>query len=159
MTKEEQLVQLVNELYEEHERRFQPMNGWVFIRVLPKEQKIGRIYTPDHQQNKPMYEGIVIQTWKPWTEERPIRYKIADDTELVDAVEIIHHKSYVAPGDRVLFPHYEGQPVGQVFDERFYRIIPESVVQAIVHYDDDKKIRTRLHELMSEVPSVTLSGV
>lgn len=77
---------LVQERYLISNRTFRPLFPWVFVRVLPKEQKIGAIFTPG-SQNKVVHEGIVIATW---------------EQKDLDTV------SQLVAGDHVLFNHFAG---------------------------------------------------
>lgn len=86
---EQQIDNLVQERYLMSNRTFRPLFPWVFVRVLPKEQKIGSIFTPG-AQNKVVHEGIVIATWEP---------------KDVDTV------SELIPGDLVAFHHFAGMPI------------------------------------------------
>lgn len=100
-----ELARLVTELYATHTRIIKPSYPWVFVYILPKEQRIGSIFLPG-KQNKPVHEGIVLRTWS---------------SCLRDGWE---HVSALKPGDHVLLPHWCGLPVPG-YDELDYRIVKE----------------------------------
>lgn len=150
MTKEQRLAKLCQEIYEEGEQRITPMYPWVLVRVLPKETKIGSIFTPDKAQNKPIYEGIVLSTWVD-------HYDIESD--------ILQHSSFDV-GDRIAFPSFEGMPVS-FLDDNLYRLVREVVnykdypncgVYGWIDYDGDVNIKHELKKLMDQVSGVTISG-
>lgn len=127
----EQLHALVQQLYSTHERRIRPKYPWVFVKVLPKEQKpLGTIILPGGigpgGQNKILYEGIVLETWKPfWKHYRTnVKFSASAHAEYVEETEQLVESS-VKPDDHVLFPHYEGLPAGHIFDEKEYRLVRE----------------------------------
>jgi co-chaperonin GroES (HSP10) len=92
-------------------RLFTPMYPWIFVRVLPREQKVGSIYMVEGpKQNKPMHEGIVLATWQPC--QRPVKGKLVDLTP------------DVKPGDHVLFNHWAGLPVVG-YNDKHFRIVKE----------------------------------
>lgn len=142
-SKEKQLAKLCQELYEEGEQRFYPMYPWILVRVLPKETKIGSLWLPDTQQNKPIYEGIVLETWKKAGKQSEFKL-----------------------GDRIGFPSFEGAPTN-FLDDKLYRLVREVVnykdypncgIYGWIEYDGDVRIKEGLHELMKQVASVTFSG-
>lgn len=127
---EQELDRLALELWAKHENQFIPLRPWVFVRVLPREHKIGSLWTPDTKStNKPMHEGIVLKTWEPY---RTTKYKhsqiLAGDGKpypICDDI-VTYHKSDLKPGEHVIYPHFAGMPVPG-WDERYYRVVPEHV--------------------------------
>lgn len=110
----EQLVdRLTQELYRAH-RGFTPRYPWVFVRVLHKEQQVGRIVIPETEQNKPMHEGIVLAVWPPFIESKTMNGQRVT----------VFQESDLHPGDHVLLPHWAGLPVVGYRDIR-YRIVKE----------------------------------
>ena len=52
-------------------RHFIPKHPYILVRVLPKEHKTeGGIWLAETSQNKVVYEAIVLDTWRPYDEER-----------------------------------------------------------------------------------------
>lgn len=142
-TKEELLSRVCQEIYDECEQRMRPMYPWVLVRVLPKEHKIGGIWLPENQQNKPIYEGIVLETWQ----------KAGKQSEF-------------KVGDRIAFPSFEGAP-HPYLDDKMYRLVREVVnhkdypncgIYGWIEYDGDKKIKRELRKLMDGISSITYSG-
>jgi hypothetical protein len=118
---EQELDQLAIELFTKHESHFTPTHPWVLVRVLPREQKIGSLWLPDgKQQNKPVHEGIVLHTWRPflqqWREKR--------DGEWIDCERM--RQSDFEIGDHVTYPWAAGMNASG-WDERYYRLVPEHV--------------------------------
>jgi co-chaperonin GroES (HSP10) len=96
----------------------QPLYPAVLVRVLPKEtiSRSGLIYLPDEKVNKPIFEGIVLRTWKDKTvhvKDKPYRMTCP-----------------VSAGDHILFPHWSGEAVPMLPDStnrlsfEEYRLIP-----------------------------------
>lgn len=89
----------------------------VIVRVLPKEMVISGIHIVDQKTHKPTYEGIVLRTWEPkivWPKKEggmPVEFY-----------------SDLKPGDHVLFPHFAGQALPGL-DEDKYRSIPEGITK------------------------------
>lgn len=105
----QKLKDLAQELYSFYNPELTPMYPWVLVYVLPKEQRVGSIWTAvgDKNQNKVTFEGIVLKTW-------PIPYG-KTRKEHLNPVEV---------GDHVLFPHFAGQPVSKLSDKDF-RLVKE----------------------------------
>lgn len=101
-------------LYKMH-REFTPMYPWCALLVLSKEQVLkSGIILPGHEQNKPMYEGIVLSTWKEkWIETGTIN---KDGVRLTKCKLL---RSQLQPGDHVLFHHWAGNPIHGYDDQRF----------------------------------------
>jgi hypothetical protein len=104
--REAELDELAQRLYQQGGRTFTPLYPWVFVRVLPKRQQIGAVWTPDHEQNKTIHEGIVLRTWRP---HRRGGREIA---------------SLLVAGEHVLFPHWCGLPVPGYSDVE-YRVVKD----------------------------------
>lgn len=117
---EQQLDAAALKLFAEHASHFTPTHPWVFVRVLPREQLYnGLIIVPDgKQQNKPVHEGIVLATWKPFTQ----RWRQQHEGTWVDCEKDIHSECEI--GDHVLYPHHAGMDACG-WDERYYRLVPE----------------------------------
>lgn len=115
----QRLDELQEQIYQAH-REFTPMYPWVMVLVLRKQQirKTG-IVLADHEQNKPMYEGIVLATWNDrW---------VTIGTEKQDGEKVTRTKlvrSELKPGDHVLFHHWAGSNVHGYDDIRF-RVVRE----------------------------------
>ena len=82
-------------------RLFTPRYPYCIVEELPRRREHGSIVLTD-DANKPLYEGIVIETWKPFEETRTEKR----DGHKVEIV--INRKSEFQPGDHVLFPHWAG---------------------------------------------------
>lgn len=119
----EKFDELAQRLYQEHERRVQPKYPWILVRVLPREHQKGSIILTEKQQ-KIVEEGVVLETWPSfWSMEERKRI----DGEFFTVRRKI--ECDVAVGDHVLFPHYEGMPVGALLDEKQYRFVRTSNYQ------------------------------
>lgn len=164
---EQTLFDLVQLIYEEGEVRFTPRYPWVLVRVLPKTQAmLGRIILPQ-TQNKVIYEGFVLATWKPFYIVKKVeatRLRLAP--EVVAPEEHILRESQLRVGQRIGFPHYEGMPIRH-FDEEKYRLVREEVdlkdnpncgVLGWVEYDGDRKLKDELDRLLEGASMVTVSG-
>jgi len=105
---EEALNNQAIELYTKHDVQFVPTFPWVFVRLMPREQRLSSgLWVPDNakdKQHKPMQEGIVLITWEP-CDGKQSDYK---------------------PGDHVTFQHWVGMPMPG-WDERYYRVVPEMI--------------------------------
>jgi len=166
---EERFAKLAQEIYEQSERRIQPTWPWVLIRVVPKEQQYGLLYLPDSagssQQNKPLHEAIVLETWKPHWSRVTGKYNpgTAEVWKAGDRGNEIWRESEFKRGDRILYPSYAGLPM-KFLDEQKYRLVrewtfdPNGGCLGIVHYDKDKKYKPVLDKLFEGLESVTLSG-
>lgn len=164
---EKQLHKLVDKIYDlsVSGRRIIPRHPYILVRVLPKEHTTpGGLILPETDQNKPVYEGIVISTWQPYTERRAMETK--DGKSM--GTYVIYHECDVKPGDRVCFPHYEGIALGEYLDNKYYRLIREGTdqnkspycsVAGIIKYDGDAEILAQISELTKKLGSVTTSGV
>lgn len=172
---ERQLHRLVDKIYDLSVagRRLVPRHPYILVRVLPKEHITpGGIVLPETDQNKPVYEGIVLSTWAPYDEIRDKQYyrpffhpKFG---EIITERTIIHHECDVKPGDRVCFPHYEGIALGEYLDDKYYRLIregndqnkfPYCSVAGVVKYDGDYEVLNKIRKLTKKLGSVTTSGI
>jgi len=147
-SREEVLQQIVTTLYQEERAVVIPLHPWILIRVLPKETETSAgIVLPD-KQNKPVWEGIVLATYRQ-------RYGQADGGETVllcPQVEV---------GDHVLFPHYEGMPAPPL-DEKKYRLIKEETIHAVLEYGMMVSVSGRLYDLVCRahlIPSQTVESI
>lgn len=167
---EKRLSKLVLEIYQaETSQIITPRYPWVLVRVLPKEgEMVGKIILPE-TQNKVLYEGIVLAVWKQfWIHKEKKEYKDEARTqELGYADTNVLKRSQYRVGDRILFPHFEGQPVRHL-DEKNYRFVREEVDQkdnprcgtyGWVQYDGDGKLKDELDRLFAGTQMVTMSGV
>lgn len=142
-----------------------PRHPYVLVRVLPKEHKTeGGIWLAEKQQVKSVYEGIVLSVWKPYVEERVVECKECEDG---NAIQFIRHICDLKIGDRIAFAHYEGLPVGDWLDDRYYRLIREGTDQnknpycsvlGTLEYTGDAVMKAKLRALMQEIGSITVSG-
>lgn len=119
--KKDELFDLAQRMYKSFYRRITPIYPWVLVRVLPKEQQLGKIWMPE-SQNKVMYEGIVLETWQPFL--KAVQMKEVDCPSRRDYIEV---KSELQLGDHVIFPHFEGMPVPYLNEEEkdAYRLVRE----------------------------------
>lgn len=124
---------------------------WVLVRVLPRENKVGSIVIPGSAQgigqNKPVHEGIVLHTWKPWVKQW---------TKNGEAY--LHHvKPSVKLGDHVLFHHWAGQEL-YGFDKQEFRVVrsddwSETVdggILAVLDYNETDNTRKVLADMVEE---------
>jgi co-chaperonin GroES (HSP10) len=111
--RDELIDRLCTEQYEAH-RGFIPRYPWVFVRILQKEQKIGRIITPGNVQNKPVHEAIVLRVWPSFLQTKKVNGKTVTE----------FRESELELGDHILIPHWAGLPV-RGFVEQHYRIVKE----------------------------------
>lgn len=162
----EQLAQLCIDIYLSGGQRFTPLPPFVLIRVLPKDMvSEGGIVLPGVQQNKPVHEGIVLETYRPYTEEVKLKKKWADGS-YEESIGIIHRECSLKPGDRVAYPYYEGVPHKFLGDD--YMLIRQAADQikfpycqclGTIDYEGDRKTAFKLKKLLSQYYSATTSGV
>jgi co-chaperonin GroES (HSP10) len=158
--KEQQLVELVQEVYAMSAPQITPIHPWILVRIMPKEQKFGILHLPD-KQNKVFYEGIVLATWKPFW--RKFNGKLTSDDGHALIEKEVYVQSHVKIGERVMFMHFEGQPVPYL-DEKNYRMVheyethPNGGVWATIEHKQDTGLREKLNELFKDHASVTISG-
>lgn len=158
---------------------FRLMPPWVLVLLLPREQKIGSIITPEAtqgiHQNKVVLEGVVLHTWQPY-------YK-HNKKEVDGNVEIhtVYHEPSVVIGDHVLFEHWAGHNLTTLSKDLF-RVVKDSVYKpgeggifATVEYEEPETlsqymdaasqytdvldyIKARYYLIDKTKTSVTLSG-
>ena len=166
---EKQLARLCDKLYDlaVDGRRLIPKHPYILVRVLPKEHVTpGGIILAENDQNKPMYEGIVVAIWQPYDE---IREKEKHDEQgMICERVIIHHECDVKVGERVCFPHYEGLSMHGYLDEKYYRMIREGTDQnrypycsvvGKIDFHGDAEAAKKIRKLTSDIYSITTSGV
>lgn len=163
---EKKFGKLSQQIYQSGERRIKPNWPWVLVRVVPKEQKFGSLYLPDGdgsaRQNKPLMEGIVLETWKPhWSK---FRQKIEGSAFVqAETEQEVWRESEFKVGDRILFPSFAGLPVN-FLDDKNYRLVrewtfdPNGGAVGIVNFDGDVKLKQELERVFENLESVTLSG-
>ena len=157
--KNDRINLLVQDLYAQH-RSVLPMHPWVLVYVLPREQKLGKLFLPGSQQ-KVTLEGIVLSTWAQWTEERGFRENGVEKTR------IVVHKSELSIGDHVLFPHWSGLPIPGM-DETKFRVVKElgwskneeGGIYGLVEYSEpDTSTNAKLRELLADaLPTAELAA-
>src|SRR6266702_3318365 len=84
---EKQLAKLCDRIYglSVEGRRLTPLYPYLLTRVLPKEHITpGGLVLPETDQNKILYEGIVIATWQPYDEIR--KKKLGDGSEITTVI-------------------------------------------------------------------------
>lgn len=142
------------------ERTIRCLYPWVLVKVLPKDQMYkGILYLPDapgkdKSQNKPVAEGIVLSTWHPFfTVAKKTRENLLGEPVVVWTQ--FERKSNLKPGDHILFPHWAGQPAGEL-DAKEFRLIqefssyqPSPEPSCIVEHEDEP-IKTQLEKLISQ---------
>jgi co-chaperonin GroES (HSP10) len=85
LKKEKEVDELLYDIHNECVSVFQPLYPWVFVRVLPREEKtdsgiiLPHLTNKDMSTGKPISEAVVIKTWK----SRIIRHqtRLANDEE------------------------------------------------------------------------------
>jgi co-chaperonin GroES (HSP10) len=92
----------------------------VLVLVLRKQQmRKSGIVLAEHEQNKPMYEGIVLATWnEKWITVGTERH----NGEKLTKTKLL--KSELTPGDHVIFHHWAGMPI-HGFDDTRFRVVRE----------------------------------
>lgn len=137
----------VFELYNSAKREVIPLLGHVLVYVLPKEHmSTGGIIMPEGQQNKPVYEGIVVRTFSPVTRKSLVfdkdkNCKVEKEYPIISDFKL---------GDHVLFRHYEGMPVGDILNEKQFRIIREEAIEGRMEYDSMATFRENLEKILEE---------
>lgn len=132
----------------------QPRPPYVLIRIIPKERSLDlgnnlRIILPDvkgKEQNKPLYEGQVLVTYKPYWK----KFRGIVGSEGTPAEMEIYTKSELNPGDHVLFPHFEGVPVPFLCNDwkrGEYRLVKDECIYGVVEYKR-QSVQQRLIDLI-----------
>lgn len=109
-----QLRTFVEQLYAQSNVAYRPCFPFCLVRVLDRERVVGRIITPD-KQRKTTIEGIVLDTFKPF--DKLIK---ANGRKTYVRIE-----SQLAPGDHILFAHFEGVPLPADDWVGHFRLVPE----------------------------------
>ena len=123
VVKEQQLNELALQLFAEHECTIIPRFPLVLVRILPRDQQQGGIWLPGgKQQNKPVYEGIVLRIWEPHLIKEGVRFNKWEDGLPNDGTYIL--ESELTMGEHILFEHWAGFPVPGLHED-FYRMVPE----------------------------------
>lgn len=124
---EMELDKQVLALFDSYNYEYIPTFPSLLVRVLPREQRYGRLILPDNKsQNKPVFEGIVLRTWKPFNKEEGFAVRGLPKS-MKGPIE-----SQFKPGDHILFPHWIGVPMLGLH-EAFYRSIPETFFYGTEH--------------------------
>jgi len=166
----QQLADLCIEIYLSGGERFIPLPPFVLVRVLPKDMvSDGGIILPNQRQNKPVHEGIVLETYRPYEEEVVLKNKWTTQDGVVHIKEYVDKITRTCPvkvGQRVCYPHYEGVPHKYLGED--YVLVRQSADQikfpycqvlGIVDYEGDRGIGRKITALMKKYYSVTTSGV
>jgi co-chaperonin GroES (HSP10) len=161
----QQLSDLCIDIYMSGGQRFIPMPPFVLVRVLPKDLiSDGGIILPNQQQNKPVHEGIVLETYRPYEEQVVLRDRWADGS-YDEHVDTIIRTCPLKQGQRVAYPHYEGVPHKYLGED--YMLIRHSADQikfpycqvlGIIEYDGDRNLAAQIKKIMRKFHSVTTSG-
>lgn len=165
----QRLANLCVDIYLSGKQRFIPLPPFVLVKVLPKDMvSEGGIVLPGVQQNKPVHEGIVLETYRPYEEEVVMTDRGFDSRGREYAeyhVGKIHRECSLKRGDRVAYPYYEGVPHKYLGDD--YVLIRQAADQikypycqalGIIDYEGDHKIANKIKELMKKFWSVSTSG-
>lgn len=161
----QKLADLCIQIYLSGGQRFVPLPPFILIRVLPKDMvSEGGIVLPGVQQNKPVHEGIVLETYRPYEQEVVLKRTWANGNS-EEYIGIRHYACDLKPGDRIAYPFYEG--VAHKFLGDDYMLIRQSADQikfpycqvlAKIDYEGDRKVALKLKKLLSQYYSVTTSG-
>lgn len=122
------LTDLRLKIAEEYTRKVKPLYPRIVIRVLGGELMSERIIIPDgpgmSKQNRPVYEGVVLEVFEPTYRE-------------IDKKQVLFKPS-VQPGDHVIFPHWSGDQKGLREREGAVRYIPDNEIIGVVEYKRKK---------------------
>lgn len=146
---------LISRLYRECGVEVEPMYPKVLVRVLPREQQTkGGIILPEGaKQNKPVLEGVVLKTYKPFFQK--IYLADADWVREDPAPEVKYLQKAeccVKPGDHILFPHIEFGivPVWPLDDGvGDYRMVPEPLIIGTLEYKR-QDVKEWLYDLLAD---------
>jgi hypothetical protein len=147
----------------------------ILVRVIPKAQvSKGGIILTDHEQNKPVHEGLVIKTYKPFwnrykmTTVQDLYNKSLEDWLVVRSpmvildedkkVKAVWQESEVQPGDHVIFPYMAPgiTPVWPLDDGKGnYRLIEEGHILAVLRYKTESTSQW-LRKLVNKVGGLEL---
>lgn len=101
---EKEAIAVLVKAYVEKNFAYDLLYPSIIVRVLPKPDQFGMLFIPDQYRNKPVYEGVVMQTWQKRT--------------VVSRGKELHLTPTFKQGDLVLFPHWAGQPVPTFDDDK-----------------------------------------
>lgn len=143
----DELTNLVTKLYQETEVTVKPMFPKVLVRLLPREQQTkAGLWLPDGAQNKPVHEGVVLDTYESfWYDiwKSKLHYVAITSPTLLDEddhIQAIWQECAVKPGDHVVFPHMALgiTPVWPLDDGRGdYRLVPEGEILGKLEYEKE----------------------
>jgi|ERR1700722_8730036 len=161
----QKISDLCVEYYLSGGERFIPLHPFVLVRVLPKDMVTdGGIILPNQKQNKPVHEGIVLETYRPYFEEVVLKEREHDGT-YTEYIGKIKRECPLKIGQRVAYPHYEGVPHKYLGDD--YVLVrqaadqikfPYCQVLGVIDYEGDRKIGRKIQALMQKYMSVSTSG-
>lgn len=148
-------------------RRIVPIHPYVLVFVLPKEHVTeSGLWLADTSQSKPVYEGLVLETWQPYFETKQIKRPATGYMPPRIDEFVILHESDIKVGDRVLFPHYEGISLLD-YDEKYFKLIregsdqnkfPYMSVLGVADYTGDIKYKKTLIATAKKFYSISTSG-
>jgi co-chaperonin GroES (HSP10) len=166
---QQQLADLCINIYLSGGERFIPLQPFILVRVLPKDMvSEGGIVLPNERQNKPVHEGIVLETYRPYEEEVVLTEKWTDKRGnecSEEYIGILHRECPLQVGQRIAYPHYEGVPHKYLGDD--YVLVRQSADQIKFPYcqvlgtldnEGDRKISNKIRDLLRQYYSVTTSG-
>lgn len=118
----EEIKANIRVLYEMAGRVITPRYPNVLLYILPKESvsPSGLIMLAEKDQNKPVYEGIIVKTYEPFDRTHE-ESDTTSETGYRDVTE--HFDCQLNFGDHVLFRHYEGDPISDFLPAREFRFI------------------------------------
>lgn len=118
-----QAIEILVKAYVEKKFNYKLLYPSIIVRVLPKPDHFGMLILPEAYRNKPVYEGVVMQTWEKKT--------------IPTHKGVITVEPSVKQGDVVLFHHWAGIPVPGFNDDEQWRILSDkSVFNKPGHLDD-----------------------
>lgn len=141
------LKEQVARLYRDQSCTIHPRHPYVLVRVIPKDNQQIRVaenkvlYLPDKVQNKPIYEGQVLEIYAPWTE--PAKQNGA----------MLVHTCELAAGDHVAFQHHWGVPVPLDGYRGDYRLIEDFNLVGVLEYSHSpvkQKLVRLLHAYLQQ---------
>lgn len=154
------LAELATKELQEKEIDVEPLFPRILVRLVPKEQTKGGILLPGgNQQNKPVHEGIVLKTYKPFWN----KYRRMEDWMIVKSPQVLTDEHFgevkaiwqeceVVPGDHILFPFMAPNitPVWPLDGGiGMYRLIEEGHVLSKVTYDSQSTLQWLTDKLIS----------
>lgn len=145
-----EMKEWINEEYAQCNQVVHPCHPNILVRVIPKgETKIKvapgiNLYTPDKVQNKPNYEGQVLEVYPTWFEYKNVR---CEKCKSRCERQVIWHESEFKVGDHVMFQHFQGIPVPLDGFKGDYRMIPENTIFAVLEYRKQSVKKTFLKKV------------